>query len=222
MNKQLNINKMKNLNYKTMRKLVFTLLMLLTLSLNAQEKEVIKFMGIPVDGTKSEMIAKLEEKGFSPDVKIIEFENMEKEIERGGKEVIGGKIRERDDLEYFMNGHFDGKQCTLVIMSYKTKVYKVCVLFESSYMDKINAFTTFNYYAEKLQNKYFDDSNFYRLLDYSGELKPNADFMNAFFVRQNEVIGMITLHITYPITNMEYHIILEYLNSNNMPNGEDL
>ena len=49
---QLNINKM--------RKLVFTLLMLLTLSLNAQ----VKFMGISVDGSKTEMIEKLKEKGF--------------------------------------------------------------------------------------------------------------------------------------------------------------
>jgi hypothetical protein len=56
---------MKNLNYKIMRKLVFALLMLLTLSLKAQFKEVVRFMGIPVDGPKSEMISKLEKKGFT-------------------------------------------------------------------------------------------------------------------------------------------------------------
>jgi len=58
---QIDIYTMKNLKYKTMRRLVFVLLMLLTLSLNAQ----VKFMGIPVDGTKSEMIAKLKQKGFT-------------------------------------------------------------------------------------------------------------------------------------------------------------
>ena len=63
--KQLNINKMKNLKYKMMKKLVFALLMLLTLSMNAQEKDVVKFMGIPVDGTKSEMISQLKKKGFT-------------------------------------------------------------------------------------------------------------------------------------------------------------
>ena len=47
--KQLKTNKMKNLNYKIMRKVAFTLLMLLALSLNAQ----VKFLGIPVDGTKA-------------------------------------------------------------------------------------------------------------------------------------------------------------------------
>ena len=32
----------------------------------AQEREVTKFLGIPVDGTKSEMIQKLKAKGFTP------------------------------------------------------------------------------------------------------------------------------------------------------------
>ena len=57
---------MKNLNYKIMRKLAFTLLMLMTLSLNAQDLTV-KFLGIPVDGTKSEMISKLKQKGYKWD-----------------------------------------------------------------------------------------------------------------------------------------------------------
>ena len=56
---------MTRLNYKTMRTLAFTMLMFLTLSLKAQFKEVVRFMGIPVDGPKSEMISKLEKKGFT-------------------------------------------------------------------------------------------------------------------------------------------------------------
>ena len=66
--KQLKINKMKNINYKTMSKIAFAFLMLLTLSLNAQEYHyTVKFLGIPVDGSKSEMILKLKKKGFSYD-----------------------------------------------------------------------------------------------------------------------------------------------------------
>lgn len=68
MRKQLNINNMKNLNCKTIRKLVFTLLMLLTLALNAQQYQyTVKFLGIPVDGSKSEMISKLKKKNFKYD-----------------------------------------------------------------------------------------------------------------------------------------------------------
>ena len=50
-----------------MRKLVLALLMLLTLSLKAQFKEVVRFMGIPVDGTEAEMISQLKTKGFTYD-----------------------------------------------------------------------------------------------------------------------------------------------------------
>ena len=48
-----------------MRKIVFALLMLLNLSISAQE--IVKFMGIPIDGNKTEMISQLKEHGFTYD-----------------------------------------------------------------------------------------------------------------------------------------------------------
>ena len=49
-----------------MKKFFLTIVLLsLAISSFAQEKDVTKFLGIPVDGTKAEMIAKLKEKGFS-------------------------------------------------------------------------------------------------------------------------------------------------------------
>ena len=39
--------------------------MIVSISSYAQEKDVTKFLGIPIDGTKSEMIAKLKGKGFT-------------------------------------------------------------------------------------------------------------------------------------------------------------
>ncbi|MDE6200072.1 MAG: hypothetical protein K2G06_09555 [Muribaculaceae bacterium] len=49
-----------------MRK-ILTLIILATFSLSVYaQKDVTKFLGIPVDGTKSEMIQKLKEKGFTP------------------------------------------------------------------------------------------------------------------------------------------------------------
>lgn len=203
-----------------MRKLVFALLMLFTLSLNAQEIEkVFQFMGIPIDGPKSEMISKLEEKGFVTVDGIRRIEDAEKEVEKFGGEITGGKMRENDQ-EYLMDGFFDGKRCTIVLCSYKSIVYKVAVLFETSYQRKWDAFTLFNDYAEKLQKKYYDENNYYKPLDYSDELKPDADYFNMFIDKQKK--GGVTLHITYPKVNMEYHIIIEYLNVVNMPHGEDL
>ena len=196
------------------------LLMLLTLSLNAQDNDsIIKFMGIPIDGPKSEMISKLEDKGFVTVEGIRRIEDAEEELERLGGEVTGGKIRE-NDRDYFMEGYFDGKRCTIVLFSYKSIVYKIAVFLEDSYTKKFDAFLRFNDYAEKLQKKYYDENNYYKPLDYSDELKPDADYFNMFIDKQ--IKGGVTLHITYPKVNMEYHIFIEYLNVVNMPNGEDL
>ena len=49
-----------------MKNLLLTVaLMIISISSYAQEKDVTKFLGIPIDGTKAEMIAKLKEKGFT-------------------------------------------------------------------------------------------------------------------------------------------------------------
>lgn len=52
-----------------MKKLFFTILMFMALSMNAQDFESVKFMGIPIDGTKENMIYQLEQKGFKYDTK---------------------------------------------------------------------------------------------------------------------------------------------------------
>ncbi len=204
-----------------MRKIAFTLLMFMTLSLNAQINDnIMKFMGIPIDGPKSEMIDKLIEKGFSPEQIEIDLENAENDVLRAGGKLNDGRNRERDG-NYFMKGSFDGKRCSLVLVSYKSKVYRIVVAFEDSYTNKVHAFTSFNYYADRLNNKYSNEHNFYKPLDYSNELNLDADFFNIFFADE-QYNGVVTLHITYPVSNMEYHIILEYTNIKNAPNGEDL
>lgn len=81
-----------------MRKIAFTLLMLLTLTLNAQEKNVTKFMGIPVDGAKEEMISKLKQKGFTYNTR-------------------------HDCLE----GEFNGRDVIVHVVTNKGKVYRVFV-----------------------------------------------------------------------------------------------
>lgn len=63
------------------------------------QNDVIKFMGIPVDGTKTELESKLIEKGF------------------------------KLDKEYdFLTGIFNGENVNLKITTYKDKVWRICVL----------------------------------------------------------------------------------------------
>ena len=49
-----------------MKKILIALALLLGTTAVAQEKDVTKFLGIPIDGSKSDMIQKLKEKGFVP------------------------------------------------------------------------------------------------------------------------------------------------------------
>ena len=91
MNGTLTNKEMINLNNNIMRKLAFTLLMFLTLSLNAQDK-VMKFMGIPIDGSKSEMIDKLMGKGFVPEQVEIDLEKAENDVISAGGELNEGRV----------------------------------------------------------------------------------------------------------------------------------
>lgn len=62
-----------------MKKMLFVAVMLLFTFIANAQADVTKFLGIPIDGTKEEMIAKLKEKGFrlsiyNPDNNILEGE----------------------------------------------------------------------------------------------------------------------------------------------------
>ena len=63
-----------------------------------QEKEVTQFLGIPVDGSKTEMIKKLKEKGFQKS--------------------------EVSDLE----GEFNGQDVYIFVKTNNNKVYRICVM----------------------------------------------------------------------------------------------
>lgn len=105
---------MKNLNYKIMRKIAFALLIFLTLSLNAQNDGVIKFLGIPVDGTKEEMISRLKQKGFV-------FNN-----------------------EIMFQGEFNGSKIYGGIEAYHDRVYQIRFFYDNEGFDKSVVINKFN------------------------------------------------------------------------------
>lgn len=84
-----------------MKKLLSIFVMVLcALSISAQEKEVTKFLGIPVDGTKAEMRKKLIEKGFTP------------------KTFQGNE---------FFEGEFNGHDVHVYIVTNSNKVWRIAV-----------------------------------------------------------------------------------------------
>lgn len=208
-----------------MRKIVISLLMLLTLSLSAQNNDnVMKFMGIPIDGPKSEMIEKLNEKGFVPVQQEIDLENAENNVIKYGGELTGGRLRERDG-EYFLHGYFDGKSCHLIIVSYNKKVYQIMVAFESPF-DELNAKVQFNSYIEKLEEKYVNPTSFDFSIDLDCDLSnPFENNIHAIFTAkydENDIPhGMVSMEMSHP-RYKEYYILLRYYNGDNMPKGDDL
>ena len=213
---------MNDLKLKTMRKIAFTILMFLTLSLNAQDN-VIKFMGISIDGSKSEMINKLQEKGFAPDQVLIDLENAQNEVIRQGGEIPEGRIRERDG-DYFMHGYFDGNDSKVIIVSYNKKVYQVMVVIDNPY-NEFNAKIQFDLYVEQLSKKYTLFYNFAKDILDKDLTMPFDNPIKAVFTtaydESEKPHGMITLEMSHP-RYKEFYLAFRYYNMDNMPNGEDL
>ena len=93
-----------------MKKVLSIIAMVLcTLAMSAQEKEITKFLGIPVDGSKTEMKQKLIEKGFTP--KTI------------------------DGMDDFLEGEFNGTNVRVFIATNNNKVWRIMVCDKSSYSE---------------------------------------------------------------------------------------
>lgn len=98
------------------------------------KSDIIQFMGIPVDGTKKEMIKKLKKKGF-----------------RSDKYGLG-----------YLEGEFNGRRAKVFILTNKKKVWRIAVVDEVS-MDADNIKTRFNdlcyqfYNSDKYSMKDYDE-----------------------------------------------------------------
>lgn len=101
-----------------MRTRILTLLILLLISslFVSAQKDVTTFLGIPVDGTKSEMKKKLIAKGFKP--------------------------KTEDGVEY-LEGEFNGKDVQIYIVTNNNKVYRL-MLADKLLQDEANIKIRFN------------------------------------------------------------------------------
>ncbi len=98
-----------------MKKFFFLVLFALTVSFASAQDDVIKFLGIPVDGPKSEMIKKLQEKGFVYDSKndllygMFNGEDLSLRVyaDRDGKvwqiTLLDTKVRDKDEIKIRFN-----------------------------------------------------------------------------------------------------------------------
>ena len=152
-----------------MKKFLFSLLAtLLTLSLYAQN-DVTTFLGIPVDGFKSEMRQKLIAKGFTP-------------------KKLGTK-------EY-LEGEFNGTDVLIYIVTNNNKVYRIMVC-DANTQDEANIKIRFNRLVNQFKNnkKYtsLDQYTISETEDISYEMNVHKKNFDALFYQNPDMEKVDTL-----------------------------
>lgn len=169
------------------------------LSICASAQTPIKFLGIPVDGSKAEMIEKIKAKGF-----------------------------EYDSANDVLTGEFNGRDVIIGVATNNNKVYRVAV-FEKGTSDEAQIRIRFNNLTLQFMNneKYESCYNIFDTLfipdneNISHEMLVNKKQYEASFEpKDKSIIGTVW----YRIAEHQglYHICIYYDNTMNKANGEDL
>ena len=197
-----------------MTRFIFSLLItLMTLTAHAQ-KDVTKFLGIPVDGSKAEMIQKLKAKGFK------------------------SSYYDKDILE----GEFNGSEANIMIQTNNNKVWRIIVSYNN--LSEQNAKTRFNnlcYQFSKSSKYYFSSSDFTipDNEDISYEMSVKEKRYEAYFLQRTELDianndwanfleksnmdnNKLTWFLIMQNTPLDYSVVIYYENGYNQANGEDL
>ncbi|MBR0540107.1 MAG: hypothetical protein IJK36_07810 [Bacteroidales bacterium] len=195
-----------------MKKTILLLLLLASATVYAQ-KEVTKFLGIPVDGYKSEMIQKLKAKGY--------------------------KYNSTTDC---LEGEFNGKEVQISVVTNNNKVYRIAV-FDKNYTSETDIKINFNKLCSQFERneKYFsikEDQTISEREDISYEMSVNNKRYEAAFYQklENEVDYTDVDNALSALENMEkksvwfmiderygsYRLLLFYDNGYNQANGDDL
>jgi len=178
--------------------------------LHAQNKDVTKFLGIPVDGTKAEMIQKLKAKGF----------------------VSSPYNRE------VLNGEFNGREVNVYVATNNNKVYRIMVA-DANTCDETEIKIRFNtlYYQFKNNSKYTASTYNQSLSDdediYYGINADKKQYAAMFYQKsslltpdeQSNDLSFTKRPVWFKINKYsyrEYGISIFYDNEYNAANGEDL
>jgi len=176
-------------------KKIFFVVLFATISLNALSQNVIKFLGIPVDGTKKEMISKLETKGY-----------------------------EYDATADALVGEFNGTNVLIQVQTVNNRVWRIGVL-DATYTDEANIKIRFNTLFDQLSNNgKYKLENGRRLKDnddISYEMLVHKKRFDASFSFIDKSINGL---VWYSIADSygKYGIIMFYENLDNAANGDDL
>lgn len=179
-----------------MKKLVLILFLLAT-SMEAFSQNTITFLGIPVTGTKREMGAKLQGKGFVYD--------------------------SYSDLYY---GEFNGQDVKISIQTVNNRVWRIGIM-DAYTTDRNNISIRYNKLFDQFLNngKYYLGSG-QKLTDYDIQnLEYHVKYANerhdaVFYPKNSSINGRVWYMIGYEA--LSYRIFMYYENNDNAANGDDL
>ena len=197
-----------------MRKFL-TLLAMIAISASVfAQKEVTKFMGIPVDGSPTEMIKKLKAKGFTTDEDVMQLVKLGL-IDFDGTEVLTGR--------------FNGTKVRVYILVKTNKVWRI-YLVDKDRRDETQIKIRFNTLVRQFENNdkyvpYFDEQTIADDEDISHQMTVNKKRYDAYFLQKGED-GTVDEKRMVWFTIFErsdgYCIRMFYDNEYNRADGSDL
>lgn len=197
-----------------MRKFL-TLLAMIAISASVfAQKEVTKFMGIPVDGSPTEMIKKLKAKGFKTDEDAMQV------VKRGLIDWDGPEV---------LTGRFNGEKVRVFLGVEQNKVWRI-YLSDKDSRDETQIKIRFNTLVRQFENNdkyipYFDEQTIADDEDISYQMTVNKKRYDAYFVQKGED-GTVDVkrEVWFLIIQRfdGYYIYMYYDNKYNQADGSDL
>ena len=179
------------------------------------QKEVTKFMGIPVDGSPTEMIKKLKAKGFTTD--------------EGCMLAVKLGLIDWDEPEV-LTGHFNGEKVLVFLVVEQNKVWRICLIDIDS-RDETQIKIRFNTLVRQFEGNgkyvpyYVDEQTIADDENISYQMTVNKKRYEATFLQKGED-GTIDEKRMVWFTIVErsdgYYIVMYYENKYNEADGSDL
>ena len=196
-----------------MRKFL-TLLAMIAISASVfAQKEVTKFMGIPVDGSPTEMIKKLKAKGFKTD------EGFMRDVKRGLIDLDGPEV---------LTGRFNGEKVRVFLVVEQNKVRRI-YLADKNTRDETQIKIRFNTLVRQFENNdkyvYFYEQTIADDEDISYQMAVNKKRYEATFLQKGEdgtVDEKRVVWFTIVQGSDGYKIAMFYDNEYNRADGSDL
>lgn len=172
------------------------LFVLMTIAAIAQDSNAIKFLGIPVDGTKKEMISKLQAKGY-----------------------------EYDASSDVLLGEFNGTNVIIYVQTVNNRVWRIGIADVNVSNDEANIKIRYNNLFKQLSNngKYevHAGSTLGEEEDISYEMSVHKKrYDTVFHLKDKSIHGRVWYMIQEKYG--KYGIIMYYENLDNEANGDDL